>query len=37
MAATEGIRSSFSTQLIPRSPKLRIYEWKTCVPRRTLK
>ena len=26
MAATEGIRSSFSTQLIPRSPKLRIYE-----------
>ena len=27
MAATEGIRSSFSTQLIPRSPKLRIYEY----------
>jgi hypothetical protein len=26
MADTEGIRSSFSTQLIPRSPKLRIYE-----------
>src|ERR1700733_7633471 len=27
MAATEGIRSSFSTQLFPRSPKLRIYEY----------
>jgi hypothetical protein len=27
MADTEGIRSSFSTQLIPRSPKLRIYEY----------
>jgi hypothetical protein len=27
MATTEGIRSSFSTQLIPRSPKLRIYEY----------
>ncbi|HXM93302.1 MAG TPA: hypothetical protein VOA64_03460 [Candidatus Dormibacteraeota bacterium] len=27
MAATEGIRSSFSTQLTPRSPKLRIYEY----------
>ena len=27
MAATEGIRSSFSTQPIPRSPKLRIYEY----------
>ena len=27
MAATEGIRSSFSTQLIPRSPKLRIYQY----------
>ena len=27
MADTEGIRSSFSTQLIPRSPKLHIYEY----------
>jgi hypothetical protein len=27
MAATEGNRSSFSTQLNPRSPKLRIYEY----------
>ena len=27
MADTEGIRSSFSTQPIPRSPKLRIYEY----------
>jgi len=27
MADTEGIRSSFSTQLAPRSPKLRIYEY----------
>jgi hypothetical protein len=27
MAATEGIRSSFSTQPILRSPKLRIYEY----------
>jgi hypothetical protein len=27
MADTEGIRSSFSTQLIPRSSKLRIYEY----------
>jgi hypothetical protein len=27
MADTEGIRSPFSTQLIPRSPKLRIYEY----------
>lgn len=27
MADKEGIRSSFSTQLIPRSPKLRIYEY----------
>jgi hypothetical protein len=26
MAATEGIRSSFWTQPVPRSPKLRIYE-----------
>jgi hypothetical protein len=27
MADTEGTRSSFSTQLTPRSPKLRIYEY----------
>jgi hypothetical protein len=27
MAATEGIRSSFSTQPVPHSPKLRIYEY----------
>jgi hypothetical protein len=27
MADTQGIRSPFSTQLIPRSPKLRIYEY----------
>src|SRR6266481_8475746 len=27
MADTQGIRSSFSTQLVPRSPKLRIYEY----------
>ncbi len=27
MADKEGIRSSFSTQLIPRSPKLRVYEY----------
>lgn len=27
MAATEGIRSSFSTQPVLRSPKLRIYEY----------
>jgi hypothetical protein len=27
MAATQGIRSCFPTQLIPRSPKLRIYEY----------
>lgn len=27
MAATEGIRSAFSTQLLPHSPKLRIYEY----------
>ena len=27
MAATEGIRSSFSTQAVLHSPKLRIYEY----------
>ena len=27
MAATQGIRSCFPAQLIPRSPKLRIYEY----------
>jgi hypothetical protein len=27
MAATEGIRSSFSTQPVPNSPKLRVYEY----------
>src|SRR5580700_11134832 len=27
MAATEGIRSSFSTQPVPHSPKLRVYEY----------
>jgi hypothetical protein len=27
MAAREGIRSSFSTQLVPHSPKVRIYEY----------
>src|SRR5260370_35162742 len=27
MAATEGMRASFSTQPVPHSPKLRIYEY----------